>query len=627
MLSIASLPSANIPRRLSVVDSGSIVADTVLMKAILRSVRQLVVSYPDSAIGILEAEWARTSGTVRQVLGLDYFLARAEAQYEGARMSSCLLECDSALRYCRLGHEEDNARIEFWKGRLLSTVGDYGTAFRMLDGALAAFSRVGDLRRMAECNAALGHVHYAQEQYALAERRWRTMLTLARQAQDPRLEAKALRAVGVACLYLYDPDDIGHAYYDSALVVSRRLGDPRELAGIHSNIGQYMDSALYYAEASRDEAWLHDIMHTAGVIGMRRGDLAAGLRYCNQSLEFAERSGNRMLERDAAQCLCEYYRLTGKWKEAFQAQERWRGINDQMLSSRTRDEVAMRAMGREFDSRAREDSILHVAEMEKLESARTLERLRADRNRNSAMALGSGGLLLFAGGIVLFRIDRRRRRERFERDVARMETQVLRTQMNPHFIFNALNSINNYVQENERDLASGFLSKFARLMRLVLENSRHDEVPLAQDLEALRLYMDLEQARMNNRFRYEVDIDLAIDQDNTMVPPLVLQPFVENAIWHGLSRKDGAGLLRLSVRQVGGMLVMTVEDDGVGRDAAAGPTDPTAPFKTSMGTGITQERLEMLGKQRGGEAGFHYVEVTQGTCVEVRFPMAREASA
>ncbi|MBK8498696.1 MAG: histidine kinase [Flavobacteriales bacterium] len=138
-----------------------------------------------------------------------------------------------------------------------------------------------------------------------------------------------------------------------------------------------------------------------------------------------------------------------------------------------------------------------------------------------------------------------------KRDAARMQAQVLRTQMNPHFIFNALNSINNYVHENERDLASGFLTKFARLMRLVLENSRYNEVPLNQDLEALRLYMDLERARTNNKFDYAIEVDPAIDQESAMVLPLVLQPFVENAIWHGLSRKEGKGHLVLCVKRGG----------------------------------------------------------------------------
>ncbi len=201
-----------------------------------------------------------------------------------------------------------------------------------------------------------------------------------------------------------------------------------------------------------------------------------------------------------------------------------------------------------------------------------------------------------------------------------MESKLLRTQMNPHFIFNALNSINHYVQDNERDLASGFLTKFARLMRLVLENSRHNEVPLASDMEALSLYIDLERARLNNRFNYEVQIDQGIDAEATLVPPLILQPFVENAIWHGLSKKEGEGHLRISVCRSEDMLVVTIDDDGVGRSSVERSGPAPNGGKTSLGTSITQERLATLGSKEGTQAGFSYVDVPRGTRVEVKIP-------
>ena len=603
-----------------------LVSDTsAIVQAIARSHK--VINYnPDSAIRILQTQWSGTSSEVRRVVGLRYFLARAEARFNAVDLSGCMSECDSAMRYRREGHEEDEAGINVWKSRAFAEVGDYAISHRLLEKSLEVYTDLGDIRRMAECNRLLGHVHYVQEQYVLAERRWRTMLALARTVGDLRLQAIALRCVGVACIYLYDPADIGHAYYDSALAVSRILGDPYELASIHSNIGFYMDSALFYARASGDQALLYSIMHTAGVIGMRsKRDPGPGLDYCGQAHKFAKRVGNRMQQRDAAQCLCEAYSLAGKWKEAFRAMEEWRGINDQMISARSRDEIAMRALGTEFEAQAREDSVAHAAEVMRLENARTIERLRADRNRNAALSFGSAGLLLFVGGIVIFRLDRKRRRERYERDAARLQTRILRTQMNPHFIFNALNSINNYVQTNDRDLATGFLTKFAQLMRLVLESSRHAEGPLKDDLEALRLYMDLERDRMQEKFDYTINVDPAIDQEATLVPPLVAQPFVENAIWHGVSGKEGKGHIVLKVEQRGTMLMMTIEDDGVGRGSIpSGSPRNDQPPKTSLGTSITRDRLEMLGKQHGMDSGYRFTDLPQGTRVEVLMPLISE---
>ena len=211
-----------------------------------------------------------------------------------------------------------------------------------------------------------------------------------------------------------------------------------------------------------------------------------------------------------------------------------------------------------------------------------------------------------------------------------LETQALRSQMNPHFIFNALNSINAFVQGNDPDMASTYLSKFARVMRLVLENSRHAEVPLASDLEALRGYLDLERKRMRDKFDYTIDIDPGIDPSEVMVPPLVVQPFVENAIWHGMAGKEGTGHITLRVQQKGEQLLWIIEDDGVGRNAhqamkeanESGPAENTAQMKkTSLGTAITRARLDLVQKQYGGKAGWNYVDTPTGTRVEVDMPM------
>src|SRR6185295_6580718 len=141
-----------------------------------------------------------------------------------------------------------------------------------------------------------------------------------------------------------------------------------------------------------------------------------------------------------------------------------------------------------------------------------------------------------------------------------VEMKALRAQMNPHFIFNSLHSINKYVMENDRENASAYLSKFSNLMRLILENSREHEVALAEDLHALELYIQLESLRFKNKFKYLIETDPAIDKENTLIPPLLLQPFVENAIIHGIQNKE-SGLIRISVKKENNMIKCAVEDN------------------------------------------------------------------
>jgi LytS/YehU family sensor histidine kinase len=187
------------------------------------------------------------------------------------------------------------------------------------------------------------------------------------------------------------------------------------------------------------------------------------------------------------------------------------------------------------------------------------------------------------------------------------------------------------MRENDGDRASAYLTKFARLMRLVLENSRQAEVPLKDDLEALDLYLNLERARSRDangceKFDYTITVDPGIDQEETFVPPLVIQPFVENAIWHGMAGKETKGHITLSVTRRGDDLVMAIEDDGVGRLAKKAEPLPDAPVKkTSLATTITKARLDLVQKQKGKPAGFRIIDLAQGTRVEVSLPVGEAA--
>jgi len=495
----------------------------------------------------------------------------------------------------RVGQAENHMNM----GATLDEQGELDMALEEFQKSLDLFIATGDRRGEAMVRGHLGNLWKNKGERKKALEELKRSLALGKELDTPQEHSTALYKMG----HLFEDED----RLDSALF--------------------YYTAALELDRNSEDRGSESSALYSIANVRLKQGRTKEAKSLAEEALAIAQRSGSPLNIMRAAQVLHEALAKQGDWSKAMEILELHQQMKDSLNNAENTKKTVRLQMRYDFDRKQMADSIAHVATLAELDNERRIAVLEGEQARNRSWAIGIGGLLLLGGGGLVYRIDRRRRKERFERDAALLQMQALRTQMNPHFIFNALNSINHYVQENERDLASGFLTKFARLMRLVLENSRHDEVPLAQDLEALQLYMDLEQVRLNNRFRYDLDIDPIIDQEATRVPPLVLQPFVENAIWHGLSRKEGAGLLKLLVKQVSGMLVMTVEDDGVGREAATGFSGPMTTTKTSMGTGITQERLAMLGKQRGGEAGFRYVEVPEGTCVEVRLPLAQEASA
>ncbi len=212
-------------------------------------------------------------------------------------------------------------------------------------------------------------------------------------------------------------------------------------------------------------------------------------------------------------------------------------------------------------------------------------------------------LFILAGCLVFYLLtwNYKRRKEKellsrnYERKIAEVEMNTLRAQMNPHFIFNSLNSINDFILSNDPDNASGYLTKFSRLMRLILDNSRSEWVILDNELKALQLYIELEAVRFDNAFSYNIEISDEVSKETVIIPPLIIQPYVENAIWHGLlHRKQPGGKITIRIWRNEKDLFIEISDNGVGRIAAKNQKSKPSILHKSHGMKITAERLAIV---------------------------------
>ncbi len=209
---------------------------------------------------------------------------------------------------------------------------------------------------------------------------------------------------------------------------------------------------------------------------------------------------------------------------------------------------------------------------------------------------------LSVAGLVTFLISRRIKRIReqagLKHKIAEVEMMALRLQMNPHFIFNSLNSINSFIVENKTHLASDYLTKFSRLMRLILENSKNESITLEKEIETLRLYLLMESVRFDNKFNHDIFIQQGIDALMIQVPPMIIQPYVENSIWHGLLHKKEKGSVLVSIKKMQIInqenLIIEILDDGIGRDEAAALKSKKSNTNKSYGMQITAQRIEQL---------------------------------
>jgi ligand-binding sensor domain-containing protein len=220
-----------------------------------------------------------------------------------------------------------------------------------------------------------------------------------------------------------------------------------------------------------------------------------------------------------------------------------------------------------------------------------------------------------------------RRRAAVQQQIAQLEMKALRAQMNPHFIFNALNSIQTFMMKRETEQALSYLGRFARLIRNVLDNSQLNSIPISKELKMLENYLELEKLRFGDQFGYSIIVDDTLDPDFTDIPTMILQPFVENAIWHGLLHKKGDGWLSITFRKGEGSLVCTIEDNGIGREKAAAQRQPGTEHH-SRGLQITRDRLALYNRRFNLDATFDIEDLYDdggqpcGTRVNVWFPFS-----
>ena len=313
--------------------------------------------------------------------------------------------------------------------------------------------------------------------------------------------------------------------------------------------------------------------------------------YLEESIKEADTENDLVVKKDATRKLSELYKRKGDFTKALDTYQKYVAVVDTLYVRKEQEISRAARFNREIAAnQSRITGLEQERELSqsKYDLALTEQKLIQETNSRQKWVIYSLIFGLALTALTAFLFYRSNQQQKLANNLLALKS--LRAQMNPHFIFNALNSVNNYIAKSDERSANRFLSEFSTLMRAVLENSEEDFIPLSKEIELLDLYVKLEHSRFPEKFDYKIDIDKNIDIDAYEIPPMLLQPYIENAIWHGLRYKEEKGLLTINMQPKDkDSIEIIIEDNGVGRKKSAQLKTSNQKKQKSKGMGKYQK--------------------------------------
>ncbi len=321
----------------------------------------------------------------------------------------------------------------------------------------------------------------------------------------------------------------------------------------------------------------------------QQNDIGNAIQYLEKSIEEAETKEDLIVQKDATRKLSELYETEREFDKALIAYQEYVDVVEKLYVKKEQQIAQATRFSKDIVSKQNRITSLE-SDRALSESKYELGKEQTKRQRIIIYAL-VGGLFLVV--LVAFLMYKYIRQQRLANNLLALKS--LRSQMNPHFIFNALNSVNSFIALNDERTANRYLTDFSKLMRTVLENSEEDFIPLEKEVELLELYTQLEHFRFQDKFDYSIVIDDAIAVKEFMIPPMLLQPYIENAVWHGLRYKTEKGHLEIRATKINdNEIEITIADNGIGREKSQALKTKHQKQQNSKGMGNIKKRVTIL---------------------------------
>lgn len=399
------------------------------------------------------------------------------------------------------------------------------------------------------------------------------------------------------------------------------------MAGLKIEL-QQSDSAIYFANKALAivDTTFKDA-HNANVqlakAYIQKKNFSKAKEYIDDFLKYYTTNRNKEFLKEAYAVLSLLYEKKGEYKKAYEYHQLYTNYTDSLYTEENAIKIAdMDAWywglkkGNEL-ALAKKNEELKTKEVQQ---ARIENELFVSQRNGLIVAI----ILIILFSVLLYNINMQRRKNKLMQELTGLELKAIRAQMNPHFLFNALSAIQMLINKNDIKQANIGLAKFGKLMRLILENSEKQTISIEDEIKTLELYIELESLRFP--FNYKLMIDPLLDTENMEIPAMIIQPYIENAIKHGIADKTDNRNITIQLQRKDQQLFCTVEDNGVGREMAEMNKSKYAQHK-SMGTKLSKERLTLISKQISGKADVVIKDLhdnegyPSGTLVEISIPI------
>ncbi len=543
----------------------------------------------------------------------------------------------------KLNKKEDIATRLSNIGLAYCALGNYSKAIDLFHEALKIDHERNDTAKMAIRLNNIGIVYSQFEQYPKALEYFINAYKTDSARNDKSLCAARLSNIGWVFLKMNMPDESIN-YFNKAIALDKELQNEFNLTIRYHNLGkayllkkkyheaiQLFNQALEFDRKSGNKADIAVALSNLGKAYLETGQKEKAFASVNESIGLAKEAHAQNVIMDDYKVLADLFVSRNKFKEAFEFFSKYNQLKDSLFSAESKKKLDAFQTYYETEKKEHEITILNRdKQLKALQLKQKEEELYNQRLSKYWVFAIALIILLAVAFFYVYSMNRAiKNRHSLEKNLNLYMQKAMSQQMNPHFIFNTLNSIQYFLLNNDKIASSKYLSKFARLMRLTLDNSQKPVIPLSDEIESLKLYVELEQLRFQNKFAFDLQVDSIPDSESISLPPLILQPFVENAIWHGLMHREetDGGQLQIRFSFKNNKLICSIEDNGIGREKAKEIRQQKKPGHKSWGTKITESRIALINELHKSKLSIKYTDLKKdnhlpaGTCVEIEFPV------